>query len=56
MTGRNRRPSNRYGRRRVVWRVTQHGREIMRGEHHDMLRAYLTLRRTLPGLDLELAR
>lgn len=52
----NRRPGNRRKQRVVLWRVTQHGREISRGEHHDMLRMYLGLRYAMPGLDLELVR
>lgn len=52
----NRRPSNRHKPQTVLWRVTQDGGEVKRGEHHDMLRLYLTLRKTWSGLDLELVR
>lgn len=52
----NRRPSNRRKPRTILWRVVQDGREISRGEHHDMLRMYLGLRYAMPGLDLELVR
>lgn len=55
---RNRRPSNRRGLRRPLWRVvevTQAGPvEVMRGEHHDVLRAMLTLRQRGETVEVEL--
>lgn len=39
----------------IVWRVGDAEREVMRGEHHDILRRYLGMRREIEGLFFELA-
>ena len=55
---RNRRPSNRRGLRRPLWRVVELTRwgpvERQRGEHHDMLRAMLTLQDRGENVEVEL--
>ena len=56
MNSKNRRPSNRRKPRTILWRVVQDGREIKRGEHHDMLRWMLALRQVAANVEVELVR